>query len=201
MRVLITCGPTWVPIDDVRIISNQSTGEMGHLIAQECLARGFQVTLIEGAVTHAWENKRARVVKYQYFDELNEALNVELKKKYDVVMHAAAVSDFKLKTALKGKISSAKALTLKLVPTIKLIDVIKNKAPKARLVGFKLIESLDDPRVAEQVEALFEKSRCDLVLVNTLENGYKGFVIDRQANIVAKANNKMNLVKQLIKNL
>ncbi len=201
MRVLITCGPTWVPIDDVRIISNQSTGEMGHLIAQECLACGFQVTLIEGAVTHEWDNKKARVVKYQYFDELHQALNVELKKRYDIVIHAAAVSDFKLQKALKGKISSAKALNLKLVPTIKLIDMIKNKAPKARLVGFKLIESLDDPRVAEQVEALFEKSRCDLVLVNTLENGYKGFVIDRNANVLAKASRKIDLVKQLVKNL
>ena len=52
MRVLITCGATWVPIDDVRVISNISSGEMGHLIAQAFRQKGAQVTIIEGPVTH-----------------------------------------------------------------------------------------------------------------------------------------------------
>ena len=83
MRVLITCGPTWVAIDEVRVISNQSSGEMGHLIAQELLARGAQVTLLEGSVTHSWSNPSVKVIKYRFFDELEKSLKLELKKKYD----------------------------------------------------------------------------------------------------------------------
>src|SRR3989338_7283903 len=101
MRVLITCGPTWVPIDGVRVISNRSTGEMGHALARAFLKRKAHVTMLEGPMA---------------FDELKSVLKKEAQKGHDVVIHAAAVSDFKLKTPRKRKISSRKPLVLKLVP-------------------------------------------------------------------------------------
>ena len=45
-RILITCGPTWVALDDVRVLSNRSTGELGRLLARKLKAAGAQVTVL-----------------------------------------------------------------------------------------------------------------------------------------------------------
>src|ERR1700681_1633108 len=101
-RVLVTCGATWVPIDDVRVISNISSGEMGHLIAQAFRQKGALVTIIEGPVTHTLVDKKIKTIKYRFFDELPRVLKQELLKKCDIVVHAAAVSDFKVVAASKS---------------------------------------------------------------------------------------------------
>src|SRR5271157_2085618 len=103
-RVLVTCGATWTPIDDVRVISNVSSGEMGHLIAQAFRQRSAQVSIIEGPVTHTLIDKKIKIIKYRFFDELARVLKAELLKKYDIIIHAAAVSDFKVIGPLKGKV-------------------------------------------------------------------------------------------------
>jgi phosphopantothenoylcysteine decarboxylase/phosphopantothenate--cysteine ligase len=198
LKVLITCGPTWVKIDDVRVISNHSSGEMGHVIAECLLARGAQVTLLEGAVTDSWSHAKAKVVKYRFFDELEKHLKAELKKNYDVVIHAAAVSDFTLAKSLKGKINSAKPLSLKLVPAQKLIDQIKKISPKTFLVGFKLEPNFKASNVAKETRALFIKSECDLVVANSVEGGYKGFIVDADGQILAKADTKKKLAHELV---
>ena len=110
---MITCGATWTPIDDVRVISNVSSGEMGHLIAQAFRQKGAQVTVIEGPVTHTLTDKKIKIIKYRFFDELASVLKKELLKKYDIIIHAAAVSDFKVKGPSKRKISSDKAFDFK----------------------------------------------------------------------------------------
>ncbi|MBI3602658.1 MAG: phosphopantothenoylcysteine decarboxylase [Candidatus Omnitrophica bacterium] len=201
MNVLITCGPTWVAIDDVRVISNHSTGQMGHLMAHQFAARGARVTLIEGPVTHAWVGQSVKVIKYQFFDELVQVLKTELRKKYDMVVHAAAVSDFKVAKIVKGKIASAKSLSLTLIPTPKLIEGIKKIAPKIFLVGFKFKPYLNTRRVAQETRALFDKAHCDLVVANSIQDGYRGFIVDKEGHILAKATNKKILAKSLVKNI
>ena len=62
IKVLVTCGATWTPIDDVRVISNVSSGEMGHLIAMAFRRRGAQITVIEGPVTHRLEDKKIKII-------------------------------------------------------------------------------------------------------------------------------------------
>jgi len=203
MRVLITCGPTWVPIDDVRVLSNTSSGEMGHLIAQSFIAHGAKVTLLEGQVTHLWHGKSVKVVKFRFFDELEKILKCELKKKYDCVVHAAAVSDFKLKEKFQGKMKSdvgkASSLSLQLVPTEKIINQIKNINPRVVLVGFKLEPDLRGKRLMLETRKLFENAHCDVVVANSLEGGYKGFVVDAKGNVLAQALNKKVLAKSLVK--
>ena len=199
MRVLITCGATWAPIDDVRVISNVSSGEMGHLIAQAFSSMKADVTVIEGPVTHALANKKIKVIKYRFFDELAATLKNELIKKYDIIVHAAAVSDFKVKGASKNKISSVKALTLNLVATPKLIKDIKRLSPESFLVGFKLESTLNPKNIFTTVRSLFTQAGCDLVVANTLNNGYKGYIVDADGNILCKATNKISIAKDLVK--
>ena len=199
MRVLITCGPTWMAIDDVRVVSNRSSGEMGHLIAAALLKQKVQVTLIEGPVTHQWVNKKVKVIKFYFFDELASILKQELKKDYDIVIHAAAVSDFKVTKVVKGKVSSARSLSLKLIPAPKLINNIKKIAPQVFLVGFKLEPHLKVEHILKETQGLFKKAQCDLVVANSLDKGYQGLVVNQEGKILAKAANKKALTKALVK--
>ena len=199
MRVLITCGATWTPIDDVRVISNISSGEMGHLIAQAFLDNKAFVTIIEGPVTHTLIDKKIKIIKYRFFDELARVLKQELLKKYDVIIHAAAISDFKVIGSFKSKISSNKAVTLKLTATPKLIKDIKRLSPKSFLVGFKLESNLNPKNIFKTVKKLFTSSGCDLVVANTLTRGYRGFILNAEGNILAKAADKKALAQNLVK--
>ncbi len=198
MRVLITCGATWTPIDDVRVISNISSGEMGHLIAQAFRSHRAFVTVIEGPVTHTLIDKKIKIIKYRFFNELAHVLKSELFKKYDIVIHAAAVSDFKVIGPVKSKISSGKALTLNLAPTAKLIKDIKRLSPESFLVGFKLESSLNPKNIFKTVKSLFTLGGCDLAVANTLTGGYQGFIVNTDGDILAKADNKQKIAKALL---
>ncbi len=199
MKVLITCGPTWVPIDDVRVISNISSGKMGHLIAEEFRKAKAQVTLIEGQVTHVAALAGVKIIKYRFFDELAKVLKIELSKKYDVVVHAAAISDFKVKGVAQTKIASDKAIALNLVPTEKLISSIKRLASDTLLVGFKLESHLNLKNIQKVTQKLFVESGCDVVVANSLAGGYQGFIVNADGVVMAKATSKKSIAKNLVK--
>ena len=199
MKVLITSGPTWVKLDEVRIISNQSTGEMGRLIAKVFEENGAKVTLIEGPVREAYKTKRVKILKYSFFEELTKTLKQECRKQYDVVIHAAAVSDFKPASFFKGKISSKSAVNLKLIPTEKIINLIKKLSPKTILIGFKLEPNISINNIKRITKSLFQESHCDLVVANSINKGYTGFIIDSDGKILARASNKNRITKALAK--
>ena len=195
MKVLITCGPTWVKLDEVRIISNQSTGEMGHLLAKYFQSKNAKVTLLEGPVRDNYKAK-GKVIKYKFFNELAETLKLECLKKYDVIIHAAAVSDFRPKQMLKKKLNSGRVFNLKLVPTRKIINDIKKLSPKTILVGFKLEDSLKT--AVSMSKRLFADANCDLVVANTNQKGYEGLIIDSNRKILARASSKSEIAQALV---
>jgi phosphopantothenoylcysteine synthetase/decarboxylase len=199
-RILITGGPTWVPIDAMRVIGNRSTGTLSHLLAVALADEGATITLLEGPVQHPLKDKRIRVVPFVFFDELAAALEKEVKTKpYDIVIHAAAVSDFKLQKPFKTKIDSANQLVLTLVPTEKLITKIKRWAPRTFLVGFKLAGTMNARCAASKTAALFSTPHCDLVIANSIQNGaYEGFIVGPQKNILAFASTREHLVRALV---
>lgn len=173
---------------------------MGHLLASELKKAGAQVTLIEGPVTNPMMQKGIKVIKYRFFDELALALKRNCAK-YDVVVHAAAVSDFKPAYQAKKKIRSGQTLNLKLVPTGKLIDHIKRLAPKIFLVGFKLEDNITESNAYKIGKSLFGKAKCDLVVANSIQKGYKGFIVAPDGRILNKAASKTQLAKSLVRNL
>lgn len=199
--VLITYGPTWVAIDRMRVISNRSTGELGKRLAENLAHKGAKVTALEGPVTEPLRNKKVKVLKYHFYHELEADLNAELKKNYDIVIHAAAVSDYKPAQTFNKKLSShLKKLTLKLIPTKKLINTIKLKSPKSFLVGFKLVDRVDTiaPKLLKN---FFNQTQCDLVVANSLDKKYKAFIINQNQTILSKAQSRQELVQKLIQAL
>ncbi|MDD2865740.1 MAG: phosphopantothenoylcysteine decarboxylase [Candidatus Omnitrophica bacterium] len=199
-KILITAGPTWVPIDDVRVISNTSSGEMGTLLAKEARACGMDVDVVLGPVTYREPLKAMRVERFKYFDELLRLISSMLaRKSYDVILHAAAVSDYLLKP-VAGKISSASPqLILRLTPAPKLIDLMRRLNPKAFLVMFKLEGEVTDAVLLKRALEAMKKASADLVIANRFEGGhYRGFVLGSR-NILARSASKRALAASLFK--
>ena len=184
----------------MRIITNRSTGDMGRLIAAEFFRRGARVTLLEGqlATSTLRLDPGISLKNFFYYDELKALLDQALVCRQDVVIHAAAVSDFKLSRPFKGKIASGRPLTLNLVPTGKLVNTIKKKAPGVFLVGFKFETRLAQPYVLSRVDGLFREAGCDLVVANCLKSGcYEACLIDPMGRVSTRVSAKKMLVKVL----
>jgi len=200
--VLISCGPTWVPIDDTRIISNRSSGRMGHLLSQSFAKKGAKVTLLEGPVEKRLVSSKIKVRPFRFYEELDALLKTELKKNHTIIVHAAAVSDYRLLSPRKAKIlSGQQELTLRLVPTKKLINSFKRLSPKSLIVGFKLISKTDDKALKASGVKLIQQSGCDRVIANSVSDGYHGMIIAPQGRVAGQSRSRQGIVNRLIKEI
>lgn len=198
-KVLVTCGPTWCPIDDTRVISNVSTGTLGHIITKKLLQKKCRVALLEGPVLEPFKSTKASIKKFFYYDDYLDLIKKESKKKYDIIIHAAAVSDFKLKFPHSKKLSSKnKTLDINLMRTKKVISLIKDISPNTFLVGFKLVSTIDPAIAKKKSRRLFDVTRCDLVLANSSKKDqYLAYVLDRNG-IIDHQKNREDIAQSLI---
>ena len=199
-KVLITAGPTWVPIDSVRVISNIATGRTGILLAREAARQGARVTLILGPYAEYNLKKSIRLIHFRFFNELKDILKREIKNnKYDVVIHSAAVSDYKPKTCYMRKVkSNLKQWRLELVPTPKIIDLIKKIDRSVFLVGFKFEPAVKREILVGKAKSLLSRAKLDLVVANTVDkNRYRAYITN-QNRLYGPLKNKDALVEQLI---
>jgi len=124
--LLITGGPTPVPIDNIRRITTRFTGALSIQIAREAWMRGVKVELILGKGSQPapeYLNAKKATTYTDYKNIVHESLT---KKAVDWGIFTAAVADFQPETFIEGKISSkVKHLNLKLLPTVKLIDEVR----------------------------------------------------------------------------
>ena len=135
-----------------------------------------------------------------FFDELSALVKKEARKKYDVCIHAAAVSDYKMKTHKRTKLSSKlKNLKLDLVPTTKIINQIKRLNPNIFLVGFKFEPNITKTTAKQKTNGLFTKSRCDLVIANSLRGRkYSGYILNRDKVILGHNNSRKKMSQALV---
>ncbi len=200
-KILVTSGPTSVPVDDMRVITNRSTGEMGRILANAFSAAGGDVTLLEGvSATTLALRRKVKVAKFIFFDELAGLFSAHLKKRPDIVIHAAAVSDFRPEKILKGKVPSCDKTQWHLVATPKLINRVKRYAPNALLVGFKFEANLKAAILGAR--KLFLDAGCDLVVANTQNaRGYQARLLccDGMARKVFRS--KKELVQDLLREI
>jgi len=176
MKVLITAGPTQEPIDDVRFITNASSGKMGAAVALEAMARGHEVTLVHGPVSITLPECKKIAVRTT--KEMVDAVMSELASKggkggYDIVISTAAISDFSPSKA-SGKITSGKSMTLELMPTPKLIEEIRSKYPQIFLVAFKAEFGRNREELKAVAKEFLRRKGLDMVVANDLEKNYFG---------------------------
>ncbi len=201
-RVLITAGPTWAPIDDVRIISNTATGETGRLIAEKLVDTGAKITLLINSENSRCLNKKIKILKFRFFDQLKKNIINELSSgRYDIFIHSAAVSDYLPAKPVNGKISSDKnSLRLDLIPAPKIINRIKRADSGIFLVGFKYIPDAKKSALLSAAKKLMNISHCDIVVANTMgKNGYQAYILNR--NNITPDYNKSGMVINLIKEI
>lgn len=172
MKILVTSGATREPIDDVRFLSNVSTGATGAALADALAGRGHRVTLLRG--TGATGARRVRdSVTFESAADLHGRLRTLLSAGgYDVVIQCAAVADYTPARRLHGKTASdRRSLTLRLVPTAKILPRLKSFAPRPPLViGFKLTAGADRSAREAAVSRLFASGTVDAVIHNDLDD-------------------------------
>ena len=199
-KILVTAGPTWVSIDPVRVISNIATGETGILLAEKLQKSGAEVTLLLGQVESCCLNKQIKLLRFKFFDELKDLIVRELKSKcYDVVIHSAAVSDYRPQAVFAKKVrSEKKTWQLKLVPTVKLIDLIRKIDKNLILVGFKFQPQVGKTLLLKEARRLLKRAKSDLIVANSInKNRYTAFILNN-GKISCPLHNRKSMADRLV---
>jgi phosphopantothenoylcysteine decarboxylase/phosphopantothenate--cysteine ligase len=203
-KILMTAGPTVEKIDPVRVMTNTSTGKTGTLLASELVSAGAKVTLVYGPGT-AVPPKGAKVIHVRTVTEMFNAVKKELRKKFDVVVLAAAASDFIPKNS-NTKIKSNKNTVIKLNRAPKIIDHIK-KLHKGILVGFKAEANVSKKELVSRAKKKLKESHADLMIANDIGSGYNNsdynevFLVDSKNVIKTGRKTKGKIAKIIRKSI
>jgi phosphopantothenoylcysteine decarboxylase/phosphopantothenate--cysteine ligase len=177
-RVVVTAGPTREPLDPVRFISNPSSGRMGFAVARAAARRGAEVVLVSGPVELP-DPPGVRLVRVTTAEEMARAVDA-VADDLDVFVGAAAVSDFRPKSASpskKKKTDEDEEIVLTRTP-----DILaglgrrfggRNGAPV--LVGF----AAETEALVSNARKKLAAKRCDLVVANAVGEPGAGFGGDR----------------------
>ena len=167
-KVLMTAGPTVEYIDPLRVITNQSSGKTGVLLASELISAGSKVTLVYGPGIEK-PPKGAKVIKVLTSKEMYETVKKQMEKKFDVMIMAAAVADYTPENPSKKKIKSTQnkiKISLKKVP--KIIDQIKKFQKNIILVGFKAEANLSKKDLIRVARKKLRESNADIIIANNI---------------------------------
>lgn len=236
INVVITAGGTSEPIDNVRKITNSSTGKLGCVIAEEILKLNNldKIYYICSKSAIKPNSDKVKIIEIVSTNDLkNSVLEVLVNENIDYFIHSMAVSDYTVdyvttasrlantidesnldtESAIREndnnitdtKISSYEDnLIIKLKPTPKIINIIKNVSPDTYLVGFKLLDGVSDDELIDVACKLKVKNKCDLVIANDLSNirngKHKAFIIKDKNNYIV-ANDKSDIARKLVKEI
>ena len=179
-RILVTAGATSEEIDPVRVITNKSSGKMGVYIAEEAFLRGADVTLVRGinSIEPQYNIKDIKIYNVkQLYNEVKKNI-----KNSEIMIHAAAVSDFTINNKNYRKIKSNKSMHLELTPTTKIFERIKKLKRNILLVGFKAEYKVSKKELVNRAYWLLKSANADIVVANDVGKPQRGF--DAETNEV-----------------
>ena len=180
-RVMVNAGTTCEDIDPVRFIANRSTGKMGFCIARDALARGADVILVCG------NSPLEPPLGVEFVPVWGSEEMCEVMQKYqpacDIIIGAAAVGDFRIKTRAEQKMkktgNASEELVLTLVGTPDILKTLgKNKKPKQIMVGF----AAETENILENAKKKLDSKNLDFIVANDVTMEGAGFSSD--TNIV-----------------
>lgn len=192
LRVLVTAGPTVEYIDPIRVVANRSSGKMGVAIAEEAMSRGARVTLVYG-LGRASPPLEAQVISVETTEQIYEAVVSELKsKRYDMVVAVAAVADWTVEEPYSRKVSTHEvdSLELKLKPTKKIINRVKEVSPDTFLVAFRAEYKLSRKELIESAYKRLLEADADLIVVNDVGKKGVGFGTETNEVFIVDENKK-----------
>lgn len=180
MHCVVTAGPTYEPLDNVRRLTNFSTGSLGCELAAFLIGLGHEVTLLIGEqATYCGERRASSVEAFSTTTDLQDRLTRLASKGVGAVFHAAAVSDFtfgkvwvraadgSLSEMKSGKISTRQGTLLaELTPTPKIIAQLRKWYPVAFLVGWKFEVDGDRESVLRAAQQQLADSLTDACVAN-----------------------------------
>ncbi len=180
MNCIVTAGPTYEPLDNVRRLTNFSTGRLGTRLAAFLATYGHSVTLLLGEqATYRAESSTYQTEPFTTTANLMRQLQTLARGKIDAVFHAAAVSDYsfgkvwlrvpggELAEIKSGKIATRDGTLLaELVPTPKIIANLREWYPTARLVGWKFEVDGNRANVITLAERQIAECRTDASVAN-----------------------------------
>lgn len=197
-KIVITAGGTSEKIDNVRKITNSSSGKLGLTIANHLLKENDDLIIYYVCSKNSLRplDKRIKVIEIDGTINLKKEIeNLLLNEKIDYFIHSMAVSDYmtdyvttieRIKASIRNtsnleeafsnieiitenKISSYEDnLVIVLKQTPKIISIIKDLSPQTYLVGFKLLDGVSKEELISVAKKLRDKNKCDLVVANDL---------------------------------
>ena len=198
MKILITSGGTKIPIDRVRSITNMSRGTFGSRIADTFfndglkafrtknehgtpiekitffMAKGSRKPMLQSMNDETYEDcyRPIEYVEYSTFDDYKSGIEELLKKEtYDIIVVAAAVSDYGVANYYNGKYRSRKDdMCIKLVKLPKILPIMRKLAPESVICGFKLLVDSTDVELLNAMKNQIVESDVDLVIGNDLRD-------------------------------
>jgi len=175
-KILISAGPTREYLDPVRFISNPSSGKMGYALAREAYERGAEVTLVSGP-TNLRPPYGVKTIYAESADEMAQAL-LKYYPDADIVIMAAAVSDFKAAAIAKDKIKKRESsLELKLAPCPDILREMGKKKTHQLLVGF----AAETKDLKTYAQLKIKEKNLDYIVANDVSKPGIGFGSDQNA--------------------
>ena len=207
-KVLITAGPTIEKIDPIRIITNHSTGKTGVLLASELVSAGAKVTLVYGpGITEP--PKGAKIVHVQTVTDMFNEVKKQMKKKFDIVILAAAASDYIPKNQYSKKIKSTRnSLTVELKKAPKIIDHVKKLQKDVFLIGFKAETDISKKELVVRAKQKLRDSKANMIIANDIGKKYfkdtrynELLIVDSKTVVAIGRNKKERIAKLICKNI
>ncbi len=170
VHVLMTAGPTYEPIDPVRVLTNRSSGKMGYAVARAACAAGARVTLVSGPTALA-APENLRVVSVVTAAEMYAAVMAEVANA-EIFIATAAVADYTLEAPADHKVKKhTETLTLTLRPTQDILAAVAARPMPPFTVGF----AAETQHLLEYARAKLTGKGLDMVAANLVGQPGTGF--------------------------
>ena len=204
----MTAGPTIEKIDSVRVITNQSSGKTGTLLAANLISAGAKVTLVYGPGTENPPNG-VKLIKVKSVHEMFSEIKNCLKTKFDIVIMSAAAADYVPKNSSSSKIKSNKnEINVRLVKAPKIIDSIKKIQKDTFLIGFKAETDISKKELVSRAKKKLKESKANMIIANDIGKRYKKdssyneiIVVDSESATHIPRTKKERLSKIICKNI
>ncbi len=186
-KVLVTAGPTQEPVDPVRFITNHSTGKMGYAIAENCMRRGAEVTLVSGPVQIA-PPLCVRVIPVVTAADMASAVK-ECYQEQDIIIKTAAVADYRPAHPADEKVKKKDAESV--LELERTEDILAYLGAHRRDGQFICGFSMETENMLENSRAKLAKKNVDMIVANNLKVAGAGFGTDTNVvTIITKDDNR-----------